>query len=94
MGYRSEVAIKCEDKAYEMFMNALKNVDAEPDEIFKYEEDGITEYLLKWNWAEYEDVKAVTGVMDALDEYDESEYAGCRLADLVQYLAIFAVRYG
>lgn len=41
MGYRSEVAIKCEEKAYEKLMETCHNVNFMPDEIFKDEEDYI-----------------------------------------------------
>jgi len=79
MGYRSEVAIKCEEKAYEMFINALKKVNEAPDRIYVYEVDGYKEYLLKWDWVKwhegfgYKDVDAVTDVMNALDEYDDQD---------------------
>lgn len=83
MGYRSDVAIKCEQKAYDMFMDALNKVNDKPHELYKetYEYDGeeITEYLLKWDhvkWYEgydYEDVNAVTKVMDELDGYNEDD---------------------
>lgn len=49
MGYRSEVAIKCEEKAYEKLMETCHNVNFMPDEIFKDEED----YILRWDWVKW-----------------------------------------
>lgn len=69
MGYRSEVAIKCEGKAFEMFKKAFQDGVSciLPDKIFK---DG-DEYILYWDWVkwyeDYEDVRIILSVMDELD---------------------------
>lgn len=46
MGYRSEVAIKCEEKAYEMLKETCYKENIMPDKIFK---DG-DKYILYWDW--------------------------------------------
>lgn len=67
MGYRSEVAIKCEEKAYEKLMETFRNVNLMPDDIFKDEED----YILRWDWIkwyqDYDYIRAVENVLDCLD---------------------------
>lgn len=75
MGYRSEVAIKCEEKAYEMLRETCQKVDLMPDKIFK---DG-DEYIFYWGWikwyGEYEDVAAIENTLNKLDELQEpSDY--------------------
>ena len=80
MGYISEVAIKCEEKAFEMFKKVCKEVNYLPDKIYK---DG-NEYILYWGgikWYEgYEDIQAIISVMNKLDElqdpnnYNETGY--------------------
>ena len=80
MGYRSEVAIKCEEKAFEMLKETCKRVDCVPDKIYK---DG-EQFILYWDWIKwyesYEDVSAIISTMDKLDElqdpnnYDETGY--------------------
>lgn len=45
MGYRSEVAIKCEEKAYEILKETCRKFDIMPDKIFKDED----EYILYWD---------------------------------------------
>jgi len=68
MGYRSEVAIKCEEKAFEMLRETYKRVDCVPDNVYK---DG-EHYILYWDWVKwyesYEDVGAIESAMDKLDE--------------------------
>ena len=67
MGYRSEVAIKCEEKAYEKLMETCHNVNFMPDEIFKNEED----YILHWGWIKwYHDYYYVMAIESALDNFD------------------------
>lgn len=67
MGYRSEVAIKCEEKAYEKLMETCHNVNFMPDEIFKDEED----YILRWDWIkwnqDYDYIMAIESVLDTFD---------------------------
>ena len=67
MGYRSEVAIKCEEKAFEMFRETYKRVELVPDKVYK---DGEY-FILYWDWIKwyesYDDIMEIEGVMDALD---------------------------
>lgn len=71
MGYRSEVAIKCEKKAFEMFRETYNKVDFPPDKVYK---DG-KHFILYWDWVKwydtYEDVGAVESVMDELNELQD-----------------------
>lgn len=71
MGYRSEVAIKCEEKAFEMFRETYKRVELMPDKVYK---DGDY-FILYWDWIKwydsYEDVGAIESVMDELDELQD-----------------------
>ena len=71
MGYRSEVAIKCEEKAFEMLKETYKRVDLPPDKLYK---DG-EHFILYWDWIKwydsYEDVGAIESVMDELDELQD-----------------------
>ena len=80
MGYRSEVAIKCEENAFEMFKEVCRKVNYLPDKIYK---EG-NEYILYWDWTKwyesYEHVSAIISTMNKLDElqkpniYDETGY--------------------
>lgn len=75
MGYRSDVGIKCEEKAFEMFREAYEEHDFLPGYIYKTE-DNI--YTLVWEYVKwYEDfpeVNAIIDVMSQLDQlYDETE---------------------
>lgn len=67
MGYYSEVAIQCEEKAYERFKETFTEY-SQPNEIFK---DG-DRYIIHWDsvkWYDYfDEVKAVTKIMDELDD--------------------------
>ena len=71
MGYRSEVAIRCQDKAYEMFEKAWGEFT--PDKIFHQEDD----HLIYWDWVkwyeDYPDISAIEKVMSKLDEVDNDE---------------------
>lgn len=75
MGYRSEVAIKCEEKAYELFKQVFteKELYIAPDKIYK---DGDN-YILYWDWIkwyeEYKGVKAIEDVMIDLDDHGNKD---------------------
>lgn len=79
MGYRSEVYLCCAGKAFEKFETAYKSVYEGkgflPTEILK---DGENR-LLHWSWvkwySEFEGVKAVTNVINELDDLNSEEYA-------------------
>ena len=75
MGYGSEVAIKCEEKAYKMLKETCYKADIMPDKIFK---DG-DEYILYYDWIKwdenYEEVSAIIKTLDKLDELqDPNDY--------------------
>ena len=70
MGYRSEVAIKCQKGAYEKISRA--------EGVLMYDKlltDG-DEYIMVWDWVKwYEDYPEIKGIEDVLDELDEIEDA-------------------
>lgn len=76
MGYRSEVGIKCDEKAYEMFMLVAKENDIVPDCVYKEEDGDVAQYTMLWNcvkWYDYySDVKAIENVMQQLDQTHEA----------------------
>lgn len=82
MGYRSEVAIKCEEKAFEMLRETYRRVDLEPDKVFK---DGDC-FILYWDWVKwysiYEDVAAIEDILDKLDELEDTTNYGYRFMRL------------
>lgn len=67
MGYRSEVAIRCQKNAYEKFAKAYKG--CEPDKVYS---NGDDDYLLYWSWIkwydEYPEIQAINNVMSELDQ--------------------------
>lgn len=68
MGYTSEVAIRCEEKAYEMLREAYKCVNLKPLAVYKDED----EYIIHWKdvkWSKlHEDAAFIMTVLDALDD--------------------------
>ncbi len=67
MGYRSDVAVKCEEKAYELFKKAIADGGCEPDEIFK---EGDY-FIIHWEWTKwYEDEDDVYAIMDVIYQLD------------------------
>lgn len=78
MGYRNEVGIKCEHKAFEDLMEACKQSNFMPDEVI---EDG--EYkILHWDWTKWGSWNG-TGVIEscmenlnATHEVDEDDGLG------------------
>lgn len=73
MGNYSEVAIKCEKKAYEMLKETCCKVDCMPDKIYK---DGEN-YILHWDWIEwyehYKKISAVESVLNKLDKLQDPD---------------------
>lgn len=71
MGYRSEVAIRCQDKAYEMFEKAWGEFT--PDKIFHQKDD----HLIYWDWVkwyeDYPDVSSIENIMYELDKLENDE---------------------
>lgn len=78
MGYRSEVAIKCEEKAYQMLIDTCKNVGLMPDTVYKDDD----KYILKWDcikWYDlYPEVKAIEKCLKEFNGlYCEGKKEGC-----------------
>ena len=48
MGYYSDVTIRCEEKAYEMFEEAWKKVDFKPCKVYETNESNNHTYVLQW----------------------------------------------
>ena len=82
MGYRSEVAIKCEEKAFEMLRETYKRVDLVPDKVYK---DGDC-FILYWDWIkwyeDYDDISAIEEVMSKLDRLNDTTGYGYRFMRL------------
>lgn len=76
MGYYSEVGIKCDEKAYEMFMQVAKENNIIPECVYKEGDGDATQYTMLWNcvkWYDYfSDVKAIENVMQQLDQTHEA----------------------
>ena len=69
MGYRSEVAVKCQKKAFEMFKEAYSKAEYTPDKVI--ENDG--EYLIYFDWIKwYDDYDIVHNFNDVMAELDDS----------------------
>lgn len=66
MGYYSEVTIRCEEKAFEMFKEAWKKTEMIPDKVLKTN-DGTEDYIIQWQrvkWDTYYlDVAAINDVI-------------------------------
>ena len=89
MGYRSEVAIRCEAKAYERFKNVFskKELYVTPDKILH--DDEYDDYIIYWDWIKwyeaYDGIAAIEDVMTQLDEeheYDSEDKLGYRFMRL------------
>lgn len=79
MGYRSDVTVRCEEKAFQMFKEVWEREDFKPNRIFESGEDGNYTYTFVWNWVKwYDGFKEVDAIMDVcytLDEKNEDGYA-------------------
>ena len=79
MGYRSDVTVRCEEKAFQMFKEAWEKFDFKPHGIFESVEAGGYTYTLIWSCVKwYDDFEEVDGIMDvcySLDEKNEDGYA-------------------
>ena len=73
MGYRSEVAIKCEHKAFELLMKACENGFMQPDSVL--DDDGYK--ILYWDWvkwySDFEEIKRIEKCMSWLNENHEPD---------------------
>ena len=73
MGYRSDVGIALEEKAYAMLAPVLFETDELPDKVLYNKETKTALLLFDWrNWNKYwvESVKKIEAVLDKLDEID------------------------
>ena len=85
MGYRNEVAIKCETKAYERFKVVLADNNFKPDKVLF--DDG--DYIIYFDWVkwyeDYPEVNAIYDVMNQLDDehdgHDDLSYKFLRLGE-------------
>lgn len=79
MGYRSDVTIRCEEKAKDLFKEAWNKVGFAPDVIGMSGEVGNETYTLQWEWVKwyegFEEVDAIMDVCKSLDENNEDGYA-------------------
>lgn len=79
MGYRSDVTIRCEEKAYEMFKEAWEKVNFKPCRIYETNENGNHTYVLQWlcvKWYyDFDDVEAIMSVCELLNKNNEEGYA-------------------
>lgn len=73
MGYYSEVAIKCEEKAYEKFKRVVEETETKPSTIYKDRD----EYILYWGWVKWQDwytgIQSFIKIMDWLDEHENND---------------------
>lgn len=64
MGYRCDVIIRCEEKAYRLFQQAIAEGGYKPSEIYTTGEH----YIICWKWVKWEDdTTAVSQVMKVVD---------------------------
>lgn len=74
MGYYSEVTIRCEEKAFEMFKEAWKKAEMTPDKVLKIN-DNTGDYIIQWQrvkWDTYYlDVAAINDVIKKLNELQD-----------------------
>ena len=79
MGFRSDVTIRCEEKAVNLFKEAWQKVDFKPHRFYVSGKDGNYTYTLNWNWVKwydgFEEVDAIMDVCYTLDEKNEDGYA-------------------
>lgn len=69
MGYRSEVAIKCEELAFEKFREVYTNAQFVPDKVYK---DGEY-FILYWvKWCDmFDEVSSIEHAMFELDQIED-----------------------
>lgn len=73
MGYRSDVSIICEEKAFEMLKEVWYEIDFEPDKVLSNDNN---EYIIQWEFVEwYHNLPAIEMLEEVLnmldEEYDE-----------------------
>lgn len=74
MGYYSEVTIRCEEKAFEMFKEAWEKTEMIPDKVLKTN-DNTGDYIIQWEmvrWdTDYPEVAAINDVIKKLNELQD-----------------------
>lgn len=74
MEYYSEVTIRCEEKAFEMFKEAWKKTEMIPDKVLKTN-DNTGDYIIQWEmvrWdTDYPEVAAINDVIKKLNELQD-----------------------
>lgn len=74
MAYYSEVTIRCEEKAFEMFKEAWKKAEMTPYKVLKTN-DGTGDYIIQWDmvrWdTDYPEVAAINDVIKKLNELQD-----------------------
>lgn len=75
MSYYSEVTIRCEEKAFEMFKEAWQKAEMAPDKVLKTN-DETGDYIIQWEmvkWdTDYPEVAAINNVIKKLNELQDS----------------------
>lgn len=95
MGYRSEVVIMLESKAYEMVMDSMKKFNEKEENVKngysmkphdEYSDNNgnriIRWYDVKW-YPSYDDVKSVENVLSELNSREGNELEGYRYKELI-----------
>ena len=73
MGFRSDVYIKCEEKAFELFKDAFSKVELKPHSLEKTDDNN---YKFSWHWIkwypDYDDIQVFENIFSQLcsDEFD------------------------
>lgn len=74
MSYYSEVTIRCEEKAFEMFKEAWQKAEMAPDKVLKTN-DETGDYIIQWEmvkWdTDYPEVAAINNVIKKLNELQD-----------------------
>ena len=76
MGYRSEVAIRCQENAFLEFKDAYEKAHFNPDKLLTNGD----EHLLYWDWVKwyegYDIVDRIEDVMSRLEEMENIDESG------------------
>lgn len=84
MGYRSDVSIRCEAKAFHRLMSVCRENKFFPEEIYKSE--NANTYTVCWTWVKwYDGYPEVDAVMNALAEFDRLHNEDAKEPDNLGY---------
>ena len=75
MGYRCEVAIKCEEKAFDLFQKAWQKVNFKPDKVFTGNFNILYWARTKWDGNEERDgpIQDVMAYLNGLQDFTTTE---------------------